>query len=148
MRLLHNVMNSDKFVILKNLCMIIGLSLLSHASEYVYRKYCHSFTLIGYFTSVFFSASDTCQHIRSVTISCTYMIRHTIPLLAYNVYCLVQNEFLKHRRVKSSSNHCTTTKLLLCDTNSDLDSTKNYCLLQPNDDYKLETAVHQQDVQQ
>lgn len=110
--------SSDKFVILKNFCMILGLSLLSHASEYVYRKYCHSFTLVGYFTSVFFSASDTCQHIRSVTISCTYMIRHTIPLLAYNIYCFVQNEFFKNKRLKTKHNNDSISPKLLCHTDN------------------------------
>ena len=94
---------SERIVILRNLLMILLMSIVSYLSEYIYRKYCHSFTVIGYFTSIFFASSDTCQSIRNVTISCTYMIRHTIPLLAYNIYSLLHTEMFKKNILKNNS---------------------------------------------
>jgi len=98
--LFQHFIASENFVILKNFGMIIILSIISNALEYIYRRYCHSFSLIGYLTSIFFASSDTCQSIRNITISCNYMMRHTIPMLAYNIYCFFHNKVLKNKGEK------------------------------------------------
>lgn len=68
---------------------ILLLKITSLTLEMVYRKYCYPLSLYGLFLSLITSTSDSCNYIRTATISIdSFIIQSIISTLTFVVHSI------------------------------------------------------------